>query len=93
MRKKYIAPLIWLAAGALLCVFLIRLGSVDRLHISQILLFYGSLATAVAGLITHTILYRHENMSVTNFGFKLMAEVLLLLILGTFMIGDIFFAK
>ncbi len=92
MRTKYIPPFIWLAAGAVLCIFLIRLGSVDRLALSQIFLFYGALTIADAGLIVHTIINRKENVSVTNYGFKLMGEALLFLIIVTFMIGDIFFA-
>ncbi len=92
MRKKYIPPLIWLLAGILMCVFLIRLGSYDRLALSQVFLFYGALYVADAGLITHTVINRRENLSVTNFGFKLMAEVLIFLALVTFMIGDIFFS-
>ncbi len=93
MPRKYISPLIWLIAGGIMCVFLLRLGEAGRLSLSQIFLFYGALAVADAGLVTHTLLYRDENSSNVNFGFKLMGEVLLFLILVTFMLGDIFFAK
>ncbi len=92
MSRKFISPLIWLVAGVVMCVFLLRLGDYGRLALSQIFLFYGALAIADGGLITHTILYRRENSSSVNFGFKLMAEILLLVILASSMIGDIFFS-
>ncbi len=93
MHKKYIAPLIWLLAGGIMCAFLLRLANgVDRMQLSQIFLFYGALYTADAGFVVGTLVNRKENLSVTNFGFKLMAEVLVFLALVTFMIGDIFFA-
>ncbi len=91
MKPKHIIPLIWIAAGGLMCAFLLRLGEVDRLALSQIFLFYGSFAVADAALVTQTIMNRRENVSKTNFGFKLMGEAVILLLLLVFMLKDIFF--
>ncbi len=92
MSRKFISPIIWLLAGGIMCIFLLRLGEAGRTSLSQIFLFYGALAVADAGLVTHTLLYREDNSSSVNFGAKLMAEGFLLVLIISFMIGDIFFA-
>ncbi len=92
MKPKFIPPLIWMAAGVMLCVFFVRTRDPAAGRLSQIFLLYGSLAVADGGLIAHTLINRRENLSSVNFGFKLMAEVIVMLAVGAFALGEIFFA-
>ena len=78
--KKHIAPLIWIVAGVLLCVFFARMNAgVETTSPSQLWLFYGSLLTFMGGLVTRTVLFRADNASSINYGYKLLGEAILIL--------------
>ncbi len=90
--KKHLPILVWIAAAALLCVFFARLGTgAARGDLMQIFLLYGSLIVGVLGLVTHTVLYREDNVSSVNFGYKLLAEAIVLLAIAAAMCKEIFF--
>lgn len=83
--KKHLPPLLWILGGILFCVFLVFAKDPTALPMTRHLFFYGSLAVVDGGCLAKTILNRHVNSSVTNFGFKLMAVgTFFLLILVSF---------
>ena len=90
--RKHIAPLIWIVAGVLMCIFFYRMNAgVETGTTGQILLFYGSLLTVLGGLVTRTILYREDNTSDINYGYKLLAEAILILAVLAGMTGALCF--
>lgn len=90
--KRHIPALIWSAAGILLCIYFVGFGQGLRLHDgAQLYLLYGALALAVGGYLTHVLLWRKENLSSVNFGYKLALGLLALLLLLSSFIKDLFF--
>ncbi len=90
MKPKRLIPLFCFAAGIVMCVFLARLASVERTALSQIILFYVSLALLVTALLVHMILHREDNDSSLHYVYKLMSIVFLYTALIVFMLCDIF---
>ncbi len=90
--KKHIAPLIWIVAGVLFCIFFARMNEgVDISTTGQLLLFYGGCLTTLAGFVTRTLLYRYDNCSQTNFLYKIMVEFIFLLAILAAMIRALCF--
>ena len=75
-----------------MCIFFYRMNAgVETSTIGQILLFYGSLLTFMGGLITRTVLYREDNTSDVNYGYKLLGEAILVLAVISGMIAALCF--
>jgi hypothetical protein len=90
--KRYLPAIVWLLAGVVLCIFFVQLSeNTIGGELTQIFLLYGALGLGVLGLVTHTIVHREDNSSSVNFGYKLLAEGVVLLALIAAMLKEIFF--
>ena len=91
MIKRLLPALIWCAAGVLLCIYFVGFGQGMRLMDGgQIFLVYGGLLLGVGGLMAHTILWRKDNLSRINFGYKIAVEIIVILLVLTSFLEDFF---
>ena len=90
--KKHIPGIIWIAAGVLLAIYVMRAyQDVPQNATSQIVLRFGAIYVFIAGMVARTLINRRENVCVTNFGFKLVGEGILFLAALTSMLLTVLF--